>query len=68
MSEQQQSGRAGQEQAELEDEFGGPAGPLPRAQTPAQDSSFDDLLDQIDAVIEANPEGYVKSFVQRGGQ
>ncbi|MGA4668450.1 ubiquitin-like protein Pup [Propionibacteriaceae bacterium Y1923] len=33
-----------------------------------QDSSLDDLLDQIDAVIDANPEGYVRSFVQRGGQ
>lgn len=32
------------------------------------DSSFEDLLDQIDAVIEKNPEGYVRSFVQRGGQ
>lgn len=33
-----------------------------------EDSSFEDLLDQIDAVIEQNPEGYVRGFVQRGGQ
>lgn len=32
------------------------------------DSSFEDLLDQIDAVIDANPAGYVRTFVQRGGQ
>lgn len=32
------------------------------------DSSLDDLLDQIDAVIERNPQGYVRNFVQRGGQ
>ena len=40
----------------------------PSSQPQASDSSFEDLLDQIDAVIDANPEGYVRTFVQRGGQ
>ena len=31
-------------------------------------SSFDDLLDSIDAVLETNAEEYVRSFVQKGGQ
>ena len=34
----------------------------------AELDSLVDLLDQIDAVIDANPQGYVRSFVQRGGQ
>ncbi|MGA4507433.1 ubiquitin-like protein Pup [Propionibacteriaceae bacterium G1746] len=40
----------------------------PQGQSQQQGASIDDLLDQIDAVIERNPEGYVRSFVQRGGQ
>lgn len=39
-----------------------------QAQQNETDSSLDDLLDQIDAVIERNPQGYVRNFVQRGGQ
>ena len=38
------------------------------SQPQESERSFDDLLDQIDAVIDANPEGYVRTFVQRGGQ
>lgn len=64
MSEQQhqQFGRAGQSGAADQLRL--------QAQTEPQqpDSSLEDLLDQIDAVIDANPEGYVRSFVQRGGQ
>ena len=66
MSEQQQSrqqrpGHDGpaEEQLRLQ---------APSSQPQASDSSFEDLLDQIDAVIDANPEGYVRTFVQRGGQ
>lgn len=44
------------------------AGSQAQDQQQAQDASFEELLDQIDAVIERNPEGYVRSFVQRGGQ
>lgn len=32
------------------------------------DSSFDALLDEIDGVLEANAEEFVRSFVQKGGQ
>ncbi|EYT50445.1 ubiquitin-like protein Pup [Brachybacterium muris] len=28
----------------------------------------DDLLDEIDSVLEANAETFVRSFVQKGGQ
>lgn len=39
-----------------------------QASTRAHDSSLDDLLDSIDAVLETNAEEYVRSFVQKGGQ
>lgn len=42
--------------------------PAQAQQIQQTDSSLDDLLDQIDAVIERNPQGYVRNFVQRGGQ
>ena len=29
---------------------------------------IDDLLDEIDSVLEANAEEFVKSYVQKGGQ
>jgi prokaryotic ubiquitin-like protein Pup len=34
----------------------------------ALDSDVDDLLDEIDDVLEANAEDFVKSFIQKGGQ
>lgn len=63
MSEQQHQQTRRATQSGAEDEL--------RLQTQTQQpvgSSFEDLLDQIDAVIDANPEGYVRTFVQRGGQ
>lgn len=39
-----------------------------QARVRPQDSSLDDLLDSIDAVLETNAEEYVRSFVQKGGQ
>lgn len=36
--------------------------------TRATGDGFDELLDSIDAVLEANAEDYVRSFVQKGGQ
>lgn len=39
-----------------------------QVRVPAQDTSLDDLLDSIDAVLENNAEEYVRSFVQKGGQ
>ena len=34
----------------------------------ALDSDVDDILDEIDEVLEANAEDFVKSFIQKGGQ
>ncbi|MCY4457679.1 MAG: ubiquitin-like protein Pup [Acidimicrobiaceae bacterium] len=31
-------------------------------------SELDDLLDEIDEVLEANAEDFVKSYIQKGGQ
>ncbi|MFN3338825.1 MAG: ubiquitin-like protein Pup [Dietzia sp.] len=35
---------------------------------PAQTSSADSLLDEIDDILETNAEEFVKSYVQKGGQ
>lgn len=35
---------------------------------PARSVDYDAILDQIDAVLEADAEEYVRSFVQKGGQ
>ena len=32
------------------------------------DADIDDILDQIDDVLEANAEDFVKSFIQKGGE
>jgi ubiquitin-like protein Pup len=32
------------------------------------DSDIDDILDEIDSVLEANAEEFVRGFVQRGGE
>ena len=32
------------------------------------DADVDSILDEIDSVLEANAEDFVKSFVQKGGQ
>ncbi len=34
----------------------------------ALDSDVDDILDEIDEVLEANAEDFVKSFIQKGGE
>ena len=31
-------------------------------------AELDDLLDEIDEVLETNAEGFVRGFVQKGGQ
>ncbi|WP_125611983.1 ubiquitin-like protein Pup [Specibacter cremeus] len=41
-----------------------PAGAAGNAQT----AGVDDLLDEIDGVLEANAEEFVRGFVQKGGQ
>lgn len=43
--------------------------PAAASSTPAElDSDVDAILDEIDSVLEANAEDFVKSFVQKGGQ
>ena len=37
-------------------------------QSSTDDAGFDSLLDEIDGVLEANAEEFVRSFVQKGGQ
>lgn len=41
---------------------------LTGGQTFASTQGTDDLLDEIDSVLEANAETFVRSFVQKGGQ
>lgn len=45
--------------------------PTPAAAAPAKqelDSDIDGVLDEIDGVLEANSEEFVRGFVQKGGQ
>ena len=35
---------------------------------PAFQAELDDLLDEIDDVLEANAEDFVKSYIQKGGE
>ncbi|PMC75332.1 MULTISPECIES: ubiquitin-like protein Pup [unclassified Brachybacterium] len=41
---------------------------LTGGQTFASAQAADDLLDEIDSVLEANAESFVRSFVQKGGE
>jgi ubiquitin-like protein Pup len=40
----------------------------PAKQGEALKEELDDLLDEIDSVLEANAEEFVRSYVQKGGQ
>lgn len=40
----------------------------PARQGEALKEELDDLLDEIDSVLEANAEEFVRSYVQKGGQ
>jgi ubiquitin-like protein Pup len=42
--------------------------PVPSAAAQSSDSDVDDLLDDIDGVLVANAESFVRGFVQKGGQ
>lgn len=55
----QRTNRTSREEADVES--------LTQPQQPAV-ADYDALLDQIDAVLEADAEAYVRSFVQKGGQ
>ena len=42
--------------------------PIPVAQSQAHTAGLDALLDEIEDVLETNAAGFVKGFVQKGGQ
>jgi ubiquitin-like protein Pup len=42
--------------------------PAPARQGEALKEELDDLLDEIDGVLEANAEEFVRSYVQKGGE
>jgi prokaryotic ubiquitin-like protein Pup len=44
------------------------AAPEEEAKGEAKADEVDDLLDEIDAVLEANAEEFVRSYVQKGGE
>ena len=44
------------------------AAPEEQAQAESSAEEVDDLLDEIDEVLEANAEDFVRSFVQKGGE
>lgn len=45
-----------------------PEGTAPAPQATSRDDAVDALLDEIDEVLETNAEGFVRGFVQKGGQ
>ncbi|MEX5296692.1 ubiquitin-like protein Pup [Kocuria sp. CPCC 205268] len=61
------TGAQRREENELPDP-GAPAPSAPAAQSQTGTSGADDLLAEIDGVLEANAEEFVKGFVQKGGQ
>lgn len=65
MASQEQS-RPQRRDADPED--AGAAAPEATAQTAALDDDIDSVLDEIDGVLEANAEEFVRGFVQKGGQ
>jgi len=44
------------------------AAPEEEAQAHSDTKEVDDLLDEIDEVLEANAEEFVRAYVQKGGQ
>jgi ubiquitin-like protein Pup len=44
------------------------AAPEEQAQARTDTKEVDDLLDEIDEVLEANAEEFVRSYVQKGGE
>lgn len=69
MSEQQRASAPADQQTE-ETVDPAPAAPPAEGQAGAQASTagVDSLLDEIDGVLEANAEEFVRGFVQKGGQ
>jgi len=62
---QQSSHRSSERDDETPEPVVPPAG---AAQAQQRDDAVDALLDEIDGVLEANAESFVRGFVQKGGQ
>jgi len=60
----------GQQRSERhhDDDAGAPEPVAPPTAAQARDTEVDALLDEIDDVLEANAESFVRGFVQKGGQ
>ncbi len=67
--QQRPSRRSGEtEDAEHEPLPGAVGSTTAVATTTANDEDVDDLLDEIDDVLEANAEQFVRQYTQKGGQ
>lgn len=67
VSTQDRSRKRGESTPSTEDAAAAQA-PATSEQASALAADMDDLLDEIDEVLEANAEEFVKSYVQKGGQ
>ena len=64
MPEREQKKKPAPKEREAVDEEAG----APARQGEALKEELDDLLDEIDSVLEANAEEFVRSYVQKGGE
>ncbi len=68
MASQEQKNASSRTQEEHVDELPVPTPGTGTAAGQAATTGVDDLLDEIDGVLEANAEEFVRGFVQKGGQ
>ena len=64
----QEHSRPQRREGEPEPEPDAPVAPEANARNEALDDDIDTVLDEIDGVLEANAEEFVRGFVQKGGQ
>ena len=64
----QEHSRPQRREGEPEPEPEAPVAPETNARKEALDDDIDTVLDEIDGVLEANAEEFVRGFVQKGGQ
>lgn len=68
MASQEQKNVSSRTEEEHVEDLPLPAPGADSAAAQAATSGVDDLLDEIDGVLEANAEEFVRGFVQKGGQ
>lgn len=66
MAEQEKRNRSFSSEPELEEDAEAPSSALKNSERIKGD--LDGLLDEIDEVLEANAEDFVKSYIQKGGE